>query len=94
VAGARAGRGGHRWRQLREQVKARRDPCFHCGQSINWEATYPAPDSFTVDHLKSWIGHPELREDPANLVTAHARCNLSKGAGEARPGLGNLSEAW
>jgi len=90
-----AGRSGRRWRALRQQIRAQRNPCYHCGQPINYDATYPAPDSFTVDHLRSRRDHPELAEDPANLVAAHARCNNVKGAGPAmRPSLGNRSENW
>lgn len=61
---------------------------------INYDAVYPADDSFTVEHIKSWINHPELREDPANLASAHARCNKSKGKREMPAGLGLLSEEW
>lgn len=88
------GRSGSRWRKLREQIKASRPPCYLCGQPINYQAPYPADDSFTVEHIKSWINHPELREDPANLVAAHAKCNKAKGAGEIKHELGNTLEQW
>jgi 5-methylcytosine-specific restriction endonuclease McrA len=94
VAGKRAGRSGSKWRALRENQKAKKLPCFHDGQPIDYDAKWPDPNSFSVDHLKSWRDHPDLREDPANLVSAHLRCNQSKGAGDIKPGLGNRSEDW
>ena len=92
--GNSAGRSGSRWRRLSAEVRARHDTCWLCGMAIDYTLEYPHPDSFTVDHKKSWIGHPELREDPANLAACHARCNKSKGKGEATLGLGLLSEQW
>jgi 5-methylcytosine-specific restriction endonuclease McrA len=89
-----AGRSGSNWRRLRAEVKARRDKCYHCGQPINWAAKWPAGDSFSVDHLLPFVKHPELAEDPGNLVTSHLRCNLSKGSGEAKLSLGNRSEEF
>lgn len=94
MAGKSAGRSGSRWRALRENIKAAQANCYHCGQRIDYAAQYPSPDSFTVDHVKSWIGHPELREDPANLVACHAKCNRAKGSGQIKLGLGNRSEQW
>ena len=89
-----AGRKGARYRKLSADQKAKHLPCWLCGQPINYQATYPEPDSFTVDHIKSWINHPELRQDPSNLASAHARCNQSKGKGEAPVSLGTFSEEW
>lgn len=94
MAGKSAGRSGSRWRALRENIKATKPPCYHDGQPIDYTLKHPDPGSFSVDHLKSWRDHPELREDPANLVAAHLRCNQSKGAGEAKLGLGNRSEEF
>jgi 5-methylcytosine-specific restriction endonuclease McrA len=94
MAGDNAGRRGYRWRKLVANVKARGDACWLCGQPINYQATYPEPDSFVVDHAKSWINHPDLREDPANLMASHARCNAAKGSNEAPQTLGITSEEW
>jgi 5-methylcytosine-specific restriction endonuclease McrA len=92
--GENSGRRGSRWRKLVAEVRARHDPCWLDGMPIDYSLEYPHPDSFTVDHKKSWIGHPELREDPANLAACHSRCNKSKGQAQAKPGLGILSETW
>lgn len=88
------GRRGSRWRVLTATLRARHEPCWLCGMPIDYTLAYPHPDSFTTDHKQSWINHPELREDPANLGAAHARCNKSKGAGNVGAGLGILSEEW
>ena len=90
-----AGRSGKRWAALREQIKATHPACYWCGQAINYQAVYPADDSFTVDHIKPWSTHPELREDPSNLKASHAKCNKVKGATDSlHLSLGNTSEKW
>lgn len=88
------GRRGRPWRELREEIKSQRGPCWICGQAIDYAAAYPADESFTVDHVLPWISNPELREDRANLRPAHARCNKNKGTGTAPDSLGTLIESW
>lgn len=94
MAGKSAGRRGSRWRKLREEVRARGDACFGCGQEIDYTLKWPHPDSFSVDHRLPLSKRPELAEDPGNLVACHLHCNQSKGAGENRLSLGNRSEEW
>ena len=94
MASKRAGRSGSKWRALVANQRAKQLPCYHDGQPIDYNLEWPNPASFSVDHLKSWSQHPELREDPANLVSCHLRCNQSKGAGEAKLGLGIRSTDW
>lgn len=92
---ATAGRDTHNWRRIVAAQKARRLPCFHCGQPIDYDKPYPHPSSFTADHLKPRLKYPELAEDPGNVVSSHARCNWSKGDREHEvAGLGELSEAF
>lgn len=88
-----AGRRGKRWQRLKANVRMRRRPCCICGQPIDYTLMHPDPGSFSVEHIKSWHDYPHLREDPANLDSAHLGCNGSKGKGEA-PGLGEVSEDW
>lgn len=92
--GDNAGRRGRRWQRLRQNLKASRRPCCICGQPIDYNLTWPDPDSFSVQHLKAWHTHPESREDPANLDAAHLGCNSSEGNGGPKPGIGATSEAW
>lgn len=89
------GRSTRNWRALRDRQKAKRLPCYHCGQPIDYDKPYPHPDSFTADHLKPKTRYPELAEDPGNVVSSHARCNWSKGDREHySAGLGGLSEVF
>lgn len=91
----RAGRAGGRWRVLRRNQRAKMLPCYLCGNPINYSARDPnADDAFSVDHMQSWRDYPELREDPANLASAHQLCNKQKSNKDNDPGLGNRSREW
>lgn len=88
------------WRAVATQVRARwqanKQPCNICGQPINWDARDPnADDAPSVDHIKPWATHPELRLDPANCAVTHQACNRAKGAKrQALPSIGNQSRRW
>ena len=71
-------------------------PCRICGQPIKWDAHDPnADDAPSVDHIRSWRDHPDLRLDPTNLATVHQACNRAKGARpQALPSIGNQSRQW
>lgn len=88
------GRGSRRWSKLRAQQRAKRLPCWICGQPINYEAEWPDSDSFSVDHERPLSTYPEGAEDPANLRSAHLGCNSSRGARAPRPTLGATSREW
>lgn len=88
-----AGRRGSRWRKLHAEQKAKRRPCCICSQPIDYSLRWPDPGSFSVQHIKDWDTHPELREDPANLDSAHLSCNSSAGK-HGKPTIGDTSEAW
>lgn len=72
----------------------RRRPCCICSQPIDYTLDYPHPQSFSVQHIKAWHTHPELREDPSNLDAAHLSCNSSEGQSGPKPALGSVSESW
>lgn len=93
VASPNAGRRGRRWERLKTNQRGKRLPCCVCGQAIDYSLRWPDPGSFSVEHKRSWHGHPELREDPANLDSAHLGCNSSKGE-VGGPTIGQASEAW
>jgi 5-methylcytosine-specific restriction endonuclease McrA len=81
------------WRKLAAAQRAKRLPCWLCGQPIDYSLEWPHPDSFSADHDKPYIRHPELRLDPGNVRSSHLRCNQSKGDTEHfSVGLGSLSE--
>ena len=95
MAGSQAGRSGFRWRALCKAQRAKKLPCYLCGQPINYLArSQYADDAFSVDHIKSWRDYPELREDPANLASAHLLCNKQKGSGPLASSLGIRSREW
>jgi 5-methylcytosine-specific restriction endonuclease McrA len=84
-----------RWRAVAANQRAKHLPCFLCGQPIDYSLEWPDPGSFSADHLRPWAHNPELRYDPGNVVSAHLRCNQSKGdRTNKRPQLGLLSQVW
>lgn len=88
-----AGRRGSRWNKLKAEQRSKRLPCCLCGQAIDYSLKHPDPGSFSVQHHKDWHTHPELREDPANLGSAHLGCNSSAGR-DGKPSIGATSEPW
>ena len=87
------GRSSRRFKQLSAEQRAKRLPCCLCGQAIDYTLEWPDTGSFSVQHFKDWHTHPELREDPANLGSAHLGCNSSAGQ-HGKPSVGALSESW
>lgn len=92
--GNNAGRSGGNWRRLVANQRAKRLPCCICKQPINYQLKYPHEDSFSVEHIKPWSTHPELREEPSNLDSAHLRCNKAKQDKVDKPTLGTTSRSW
>lgn len=88
------GRDSTAFRAIRENLKRAQPPCWLCGQPIDYTLKHPHKGSFTADHILPLDSHPELAEDPGNIVAAHLSCNSSKGAGAAPLGLGNRSDEW
>jgi hypothetical protein len=84
-----------RERRNADNLKAqRRQPCARCGQRIDYTLPPGMPDSFIAGHIKSWIDHPALREDPSNLQPEHERCGKSAGADDGRASVGATSRPW
>ena len=90
----------HQDNKLRHQriarARANNEPCSICGQPINYKTrNHNDFDAPTVDHVRSWRDHPDLRRDPGNLAVAHRACNTSKGVKPAAlPSHGNASRDW
>lgn len=93
MAGHTIGRSTRRFRRLAAELKTQRRPCCVCGQRIDYSLSNPHPESFSVEHIKSWADHTELREDPANLDAAHLGCNSAKGR-HGKLTLGGTSRQW
>lgn len=84
-----------RWKRITTAQRSKRLPCYLCGQPIDYDLQWPHPHSFSADHLKPYAHHPELRLDPGNVVSAHLRCNQSKGANEHyAAGMGAASQVF
>lgn len=84
-----------RWKKIAAAQRAKKLPCFLCGQPIDYSLKWPDPRSFSADHLQPWSRYPELRYDPGNVVSTHLQCNQVKGDSEHfSAGLGELSEEF
>lgn len=94
MANANAGRRGRRWERLKANLRACHHPCWLCGQPIDYGAHHTDPNSFSVDHIKSRLDYPELREEPTNLAAAHLRCNTGRGTRDPAPTIGSASRRW
>lgn len=100
MASASAGRRGRRWDRIRAETRllhqSQRRSCCLCGQTIDYTLRYPDKRSWSLQHVKDWLNHPELREDPSNFDAAHLDCNSSDGARTQGTwsGLGSTSEDW
>lgn len=92
--GAAQSRRSRRGQRLAREQKAKHLPCWLCGQPIDYTLPSDDPMAFSVDHVKPWSTHPELREDPANLASAHAQCNKQRGNKHPPLGLGLMSRQW
>ena len=88
------GRNTANYQRLVTSLRARRLPCWLCGQPIDYEAPFDDPNAFTADHVQPLSLHPDLAEDPTNLRAAHRRCNGSRGNRAPALDLGQLSRRW
>ncbi|MGI8682060.1 MAG: HNH endonuclease [Mycobacteriales bacterium] len=87
-------RNTRRLQRIKANQRARRLPCWLCGQPIDYALPAGHTDAFSYDHAKAWKLHPELREDPDNGRSAHKRCNSSRGLRDPAPGLGDAAGQW
>ena len=84
-----------RERRNADNLKAqRRQPCARCGQQIDYSLPHDDKQAFNAGHIRSWVDHPHLREDPANLQPEHASCGKSAGADQGGAPLGATSRRW
>ena len=72
------------------------EPCWLCGQPIDYTAPPEHPDAFELDHYHPVSTHPQLMEDPANFRPAHSSCNRSRGDTDPTNllAIGDQSRAW
>jgi hypothetical protein len=72
----------------------RGEPCWICGEPIDYRLKYPHPKSFSIDHMLSARDRPDLIMVQQNWRSAHMGCNAYRGTGEPPIDLGVPSEAW
>lgn len=65
--------------QFKQQGQADNEPCWICGQPIDYQAPRGDPQAHTLDHLHPVSHAPELHDDPANWRHAHHSCNAKRG---------------
>jgi 5-methylcytosine-specific restriction endonuclease McrA len=70
------------------------DPCWLCGQPIDYQLKFPHPRSWTLDHAIPITENPNLMLNPSNFRSAHNDCNNSRGNNNPRIELGEPSEIW
>lgn len=78
-----------------DNLKAqRKQPCARCGMRIDYTLPTDDPQAFIAGHIKAWIDHPHLREDPSNLQPEHAKCGKTAGADAGQTNVGLTSRQW
>jgi hypothetical protein len=70
------------------------EPCWLCGEAIDYRLTFPHPRSWSLDHVIPVAENPALMLNVSNWRSAHLDCNNHRQTGELRLGLGIPSEIW
>lgn len=81
----------HAYRKAAAELRARRLPCWLCGQPIDYDAPPRTPQSFSADHRAPMAEGGYPTED---LMASHYGCNSARGSRAPQPGIGTTSEAW
>lgn len=66
----------HAQRVARKRIAAREDPCWICGEPIDYTLPQYHPDSFEVDHIEAVARGGTDTFD--NKAASHRRCNRAK----------------
>jgi len=70
------------------------EPCWLCGEPIDYRLKFPHPRSWSLDHVIPLKDNPGLLLNPAGFKSAHLDCNRHRGSDEPRIELGEPSEVW
>jgi hypothetical protein len=73
------------YRRLCAQVKREEPICWLCGHPIDPVLKWPAPMSFSLDHVKPASTHPWLAEVRSNCRAAHLLHNQQRQTGKTPP---------
>lgn len=82
---------------FRAQCAAHNQPCWLCGQAIDYDASptdTTNKDRFQLDHFYPVSTHPQFTEDPTNYRASHADCNNKRGNRAPTADLGIPSRSW
>jgi 5-methylcytosine-specific restriction endonuclease McrA len=104
-ANARAFRSSTDYKKSREQFRYRAqhhrnsdgsvgEPCWLCGEAIDYRLKFPHPRSWSLDHIVPIADNPRLALNPSNYRSAHFDCNNYRQTGEPPLELGVPSEIW
>lgn len=81
-----------------KRLDAQSDPladCWICHKRIDYSCPPGTSDmSHELDHFYPVSIYPELQEDPANFKHSHRICNLKRGNGQPKIGLGDVIARW
>ena len=91
----------YKWRRIRQAARAadaaNQNPCWLCGQRINYTIT-EGPNSWEPDHYWPVSIRPDLLLERANIRPSHSRCNRARGNTPphqlAEHAIGLQSRAW
>jgi 5-methylcytosine-specific restriction endonuclease McrA len=88
-------------KQYRSRAKAHHnpdgtkgEPCWICGQPVDYRLKWPHPRSWSLDHVIPVSDNPALLLNPSNFRSAHCDCNNHRQTGEPPIELGEPSEIW
>jgi hypothetical protein len=104
-AASRAFRSSTLYKQARERFRHQAEhyrspdgswgqPCWLCGEPIDYRLKFPHPRSWSLDHAIAVTENAALALNPGNFRSAHLDCNNHRQTGEPPIELGSPSEAW
>jgi hypothetical protein len=70
------------------------EPCWLCGDKIDYRLDYPHPYSWSLDHAITVKENPGLVMDPLNFRSSHLDCNIGRGTDDPKMDIGTPSETW
>lgn len=79
---------------FRTQCMARREPCWLCGEPIEYDRVYPDPMAWELDHAEPVALAPQLELEPSNWRASHSCHNRARATSAVVSEYGESSEAW
>ena len=70
------------------------EPCWLCGQPIDYRLRFPHPRSWSLDHVIPVKENPALMLNSSNFRSAHLDCNNHRQSDAPAIDLGTPSEIW